>query len=153
LAKEEATTKTAKAHAAKQNTTEASQEGKTFQKVNVLKIDKDCHVSRDWIKDYVRLVLIPVCKAYRVKVLSVQIRRSLSKGFHVYVLIDPPVDADLAIRLQFLAGDDALRVRLCRLRAKAGYPEWNKLWWHSRRRLRTVYDASWSCRTRKGLRR
>jgi hypothetical protein len=102
-------------------------------------IDKDCAADRELLYEYLWLILIPLCQSFGLTVLSVQVRRSWSKGFHVYIAIDPPVDPELAIRMQFLAGDDALRVRLCRLRLQAGFEEFNKLWWYPHRRMRTIY--------------
>jgi hypothetical protein len=87
-----------------------------LSKVNVLKIDKDCVVSRDVLQDWVRLVVIPTCRAYGVTVVSVATCPSQRKGFHVYAEIEPPIHAELAWRLQFVLGDDCKRVSLNRAR-------------------------------------
>lgn len=96
-------------------------------KMRTLKIDKDCVVSRDLVRDWVRLVVLPNCRAYGVTVLSVATCPSPRKGFHVYVEITPPIHAELAWRLQFLLGDDCRRVSLNRARWRAGFSDWNKL--------------------------
>ena len=98
-----------------------------LDKVSVLKVDIDCVVSRDWLQDWIRLVVVPVCKAREVTILSVGISPSQHKGFHAYIHINPHVHPQLANRLQFLLGDDRHRVSLNRARIWAGLNEWNKL--------------------------
>ncbi len=85
-----------------------------LDKISVLKIDVDCIVSRDWLQDWIRLVVIPTCRALGVSVLTVDIGQSQHKGFHTYIKINPPVHSELANRLQFLLGDDRHRVSLNR---------------------------------------
>jgi hypothetical protein len=110
--------------------------------VSVLKIDKDCFVDRDWVEDYVHVVVIPVCSFFGVAVKSVKICNSKRKGQHFYIEIEP-VDANLANRLQWLLGDDCSRVDFNRARIESGLTEWNKLFEVAGRRLRTIY-----CNTR-----
>jgi hypothetical protein len=98
-----------------------------LDKVSVLKIDMDCIVSPDWLRDWRRLVVIPTCKALGVTVLCIRISESQHKGYHVLIEIAPPVHAELANRIQFLVGDDRHRVSLNRARIWAGLNEWNKL--------------------------
>ena len=111
-------------------------------------MDIDYTASQAWVNDKVRLVLIPVCKAFGVTVLRVQKRKSLSKGFHLYAKITPPITARLANRIQFLAGDDPVRVRLNGLRISARYSGWSKLWWYPHRRSRTIYTRHSSGRNK-----
>jgi hypothetical protein len=113
-----------------------------LSKIHVLKIDKDCIVSRDLLQDWIRLVVIPTCTAYNVTVISVAACLSQRKGFHVYAQIDPPVHTELAWRLQFLLGDDCKRVSLNRARWKAGFSGWNKLFEGISPKLRTVCRLS-----------
>jgi len=112
---------------------------KRVRKVNVLKIDKDLIVSRSLLKEWVRLCVIPLCKAYGVTVLSVKICPSQRKGYHVYIHIAPSISAQLAWRLQLYLGDDARRCSLNRARLKAGFDEWNKLFEGIRPRYCTIY--------------
>lgn len=107
-----------------------------------LKSDKDCVISRDLLQDWIRLVIIPTCRAYGVTVLSVATCPNPRKGFHVYAEISPPVHAVLAWRLQFLLGDDCRRVSLNRARLKTGFSGWNKLFEGIGAKLRTVYKLS-----------
>jgi hypothetical protein len=110
-------------------------------KISVLKIDKDCVVGRDLLQDWIRLVVIPTCRAYGVTVISVAMCPSQRKGFHVYAEIDRPVHAELAWRLQFLLGDDCKRVSLNRARLRAGFSGWNKLFEELGRGFRVLYHS------------
>ena len=104
----------------------------------VLKIDKDCIVDYDWTRDYIRLV-ISTCKRFAVKVLRIRASRSCRKGVHYYIDINPPVEAELANRLQYLLGDDCQRVDFNRARIASGLGEWSKLFEVAGRRLTTIY--------------
>lgn len=110
-----------------------------LDKVSVLKVDIDCVVSRDWLQDWIKVVVIPTCKAFGVTVLTVAIGPSQHKGYHSHVDITPPVHPELANQLQFLLGDDRHRVSLNRARIWAGLNEWNKLFEDAGTKLRTVY--------------
>jgi len=111
----------------------------TLCKIDTLKIDKDCIISRGLLRDWVRLVVIPACHAYGVNVTSVDICPSQRKGFHVYIQIRPAVHAELAWRLQFLLGDDSRRVSLNRARWRAGLNGWNKLFEAENMRTTNIY--------------
>jgi hypothetical protein len=115
---------------------------KRLRKIHVLKIDKDCVVGRDLLQDWIRLVVVPACRAYGVTVISVATCPSQRKGFHAYAKVAPPVHAELAWRLQFLLGDDCKRVSLNRARWRAGFSGWNKLFEGISPKLRTVYRLS-----------
>jgi len=103
-----------------------------------LKIDKDCFVDKQWIRDYVQLIL-SVCKKFRTNVLTIKKCNSRRKGLHFYIKIKPPIKAELANRLQFLLGDDCRRVDFNRARIKSGLKEWSKLFEVPNVRLRTIY--------------
>lgn len=108
-------------------------------KVNMLKIDKDCFVEREWLDDYVRTVR-NICHQHHVRVVSARMCNSRSKGQHFYVEIVPAIDAHLANRLQFLLGDDCRRVDFNRARINSGLNEWNKLFERPETRTRRIYD-------------
>lgn len=112
---------------------------KRLRKVTTLKIDKDLIVSRSLLQDWIRLIVIPTCKAHGVTVQSVAKCPSQRKGFHVYVDVAPPIHAELAWRLQFLLGDDCRRVSLNRARWRAGFSDWNKLFECIRPNLKQIY--------------
>ncbi len=112
---------------------------KCLRNVTILKIDKDLIVSRSLLRDWVRLIVIPTCKAHGITVRSVTTCPSQRKGFHVYVDIAPPIHAELAWRLQFLLGDDCKRVSLNRARWRAGFSDWNKLFEGIRPNLTQIY--------------
>ena len=112
---------------------------KHLVKIRTLKIDKDCIISRDLLQDWIRFVVLPTCRACGVTVLSVVTCPSPRKGFHVYAEISPPVQAELAWRLQFLLGDDCRRVSLNRARLRAGFSGWNKLFEREGAKPRVVY--------------
>lgn len=109
-------------------------------KTSKLKIDKDCFVDQDWLKDYVAHTRI-ICDRFGVSVKSIRICESKRRGLHFYITISPPVKATLANRLQWLLGDDSLRVDFNRARIEAGFTDWNKLFEVSGRRLKTIYRA------------
>jgi hypothetical protein len=105
---------------------------------SVLKIDKDCFVDPDWIQDYLRMV-VALLGWYAVTVVSVRVSNSCRKGVHFYVDITPPVEAELANRLQWLLGDDCKRVDLNRARIESRLKGWNKLFERIGAVLRTIY--------------
>jgi hypothetical protein len=108
-----------------------------MSKVDVLKIDKDCHVDQSWIQEYVRVVR-SICHMKRVKVASVEMGCS-KKGLHFYIGIRPRVSGELANRLQWLLGDDCRRVDYNRARIRSRYPDWNKLFERIGQRFVTLY--------------
>jgi len=111
-----------------------------LNKESTLKIDKDCFVDDDWIRDYVRMAIL-ICRLKGVRV--VRMRKSLTgKGFHMCITIAPTVKAELANRLQFLLGDDCGRVDRNRARIRSGLKEWNKLFERPNARLVTIYRIS-----------
>ncbi len=111
----------------------------TLPRIDTLKIDKDCVVSSKWLQDYLHTVIILVCQAHGLKVLSVKYNLSQRKGFHLRIHITPSVHPNLANRLQFLLGDDAERVSKNRARIRVGLPNWNKLFEKEHVRFRTLY--------------
>ena len=106
--------------------------------VDQLKIDKDIHVDRTWIRDYVR-VIKEICKLNHVRVTSIQMCRSTRKGHHYYINIQPPLPADSANRIQWLLGDDCLRVDYNRARIQSRFNDWNKLFEDAGRYYTTLY--------------
>jgi hypothetical protein len=110
-------------------------------KITTLKIDKDCVITRSLLLDWLRLVVVPTCKAYGVTVLSVATSPSQRKGFHVYTEITPPIHPELAWRLEFLLGDDCKRVSLNRARWRAGFSDWDKLFEAINPDFRTIYKT------------
>ncbi|TSA43629.1 hypothetical protein D4R54_00165 [archaeon] len=110
---------------------------KRILKTNVLKIDKDCHVSPELNLEYVRTIL-QTCRKYEPKVLWVKSSRS-RHGMHFYIKIKPALEPHVANNLQYLLGDDAKRVAFNRARIESGSDEWNKLFERANARLTTVY--------------
>jgi len=108
------------------------------RRVSTLKVDKDCYVDKAWISEYATL-LVTICWWHRVKVNSIKMCPSHSKGLHFYVAVSPPVSAELANRLQWLFGDDCRRVDFNRARINSGLEEWNKLFEKPDARLITLY--------------
>ena len=115
-----------------------------MNKESVLKIDKDCQVPAQWLQDYVSAAKA-ICNPHGVRILSIQKTNSRKKGMHLYISIQPPAEAMLADRLQWLLGDDCRRVDFNRARIRAGLEEWNKLFELPDRRFRTIYrhPSSW----------
>jgi hypothetical protein len=109
-------------------------------KVDVLKVDKDCKVRREWERDYVRLILT-VATWFNIEVTAINACASLNSGTHYYIDIFPPVDAYFANRLHYLLGDDSQRVAFNQARIESGLPEWSKLFERPDVRLRTIYRA------------
>jgi hypothetical protein len=108
--------------------------------VSVLKIDKDCFVDNEWVRDFVRLTLF-VCQWYGITVISIGMTET-RKGLHFYIHITPAVQPELANRLQFLMGDDARRVDFNRARIRSGLNEWNLLFERASVKLRMIHHAS-----------
>ena len=109
-------------------------------KTSELKVDQDCFVDQEWLEDYVEHVKA-VSERFGVSVKTIQMCESKRKGLHFYIIIRPPIEATLANKLQYLLGDDALRVDFNRARIDAGFPEWNKLFEEPGRQLRIIYRA------------
>jgi len=110
-------------------------------RVAELKIDKDCFVDEEWIDNYVE-VIIETCRSFGITVESIRMCNSKKKGLHFYIAINPPVEASFANQLQWLLGDDSLRVDFNRARIESGLGEWNKLFEVAGRRLKTIYRRS-----------
>jgi len=120
-----------------------SRRGTSAGFVDTLKIDKDCFVDTKWVSEYVRLI-IDTCRLYQLEVVSIKMCRSERKGLHFYIQISPSVEPRIANRLQWLLGDDCLRVDYNRARINSGLRDWNKLFEVVGRRLRTVYRRTTS---------
>jgi hypothetical protein len=61
------------------------------------------------------------------------------KGQHYYVGIRPAVSPEMANRLQWLLGDDCLRVDYNRARIQSGLDDWNKLFERIGQRYEALY--------------
>ena len=85
---------------------------------------------------------------HQVMILSIKKTNSRKKGIHLYITIWPPVEAMLADRLQWLLGDDCVRVDFNRARIRAGLQGWNKLFEVTGRRLRTISSRQGCCRNK-----
>jgi len=109
----------------------------TLDKERTLKIDKDCFVDEDWIQEYVRMAIM-TCRLKGVEVLRIRKSRT-RKGFHLYLDIAPPVEAELANQLQWLLGDHCGKVDRNRARIRSGLQRWNKLFERPSAGLRAVY--------------
>ena len=103
----------------------------------LLKVDKDVHVAKPWIHDYV-ITIGAVCKIHRLKVKEVRMTQT-RKGQHFYIQLNRPVSSELANRLQWLLGDDCRRVDFNHARIDSGLEEWNKLFEKPEVRMRTLY--------------
>lgn len=112
----------------------------TLDKIGVLKIDKDCFISRQWMREYVETIC-QICKSKHVTVTCIKMSASRKKGLHFYISITPEIEAALAVYLQFLLGDDSQRVDYCRARVDSQLNEWNKLFEVAGRRLKTIYTS------------
>ncbi len=112
-------------------------------KESVLKIDKDCHVDSQLEQEYMQST-VAILSKHHVSVRWIRATRT-QHGRHYYVWIDPPVDAHVANRLQYLLGDDPKRVSYNEARIKSGLLEWNKLFERAHVRLRTLYHLSSRC--------
>jgi hypothetical protein len=106
--------------------------------VSILKVDKDCFVSTNWIRVWIEMAVV-MCQKHSVTVTLIRMCRSRRKGLHFYIHITPSITADLANQLQWLLGDDALRVDFNRARIESGLNEWNKLFEKPGVKLRTIY--------------
>ena len=119
--------------------------------VTQLMVDKDIHVDEAWIRDYARTI-IAICKLKDVKVTSIKMCPSKRKGTHYYIDIQPALRPDSANRLQWLLGDDCLRVDYNRARIQSGLvhdAEWNKLFERIGQRYTTLYRVRVPAGTRK----
>jgi hypothetical protein len=122
------------------------------EKVSVLKVDKDCHVSSQLEREYVQQT-VEILRKHHLKVLSITATRTLH-GRHYYIRIDPPVSPRIANDLQYLLGDDSRRVDFNRARVISRLNEWSKLFEDLGRRLVTLYrHPSCGCNRTKPQRR
>lgn len=109
--------------------------------VDVLKVDKDLFIPKDWIPHYVAN-MVQTCKIYSLTVLTIKMTYSRKKGMHLYIKIHRKIEAERANKIQFLLGDDPKRVVFNNARIKSGCPEWNKLFEEVARRLITIYEVT-----------
>ncbi len=109
-------------------------------RTSMLTIDQDCFVPSEWTREYVRVV-ISICSKYGVKVLRIRTCPSRRKGVHYYIEIAPPIDLQLANRLQFFLADDRLRFALNQARIESNLSDPIKLFERAGSRLRTIYDS------------
>ena len=107
-------------------------------RIDELKIDKDCFVNKKWMSYYIKLI-VRECKKQGLIVESIRKCNSKRKGFHLYIKIHPAIESKTANFLQWLFGDDALRVNFNNARIESGLLEWNKLFEVPHRRLKTIY--------------
>lgn len=101
-----------------------------MENIAILKIDKDCIVSQEWLLRWKRLVVIPTCKRFGLKVECIKTYSSSGKGkgFHAVISVTGKhLTSERINELQFYLGDDSQRVSMNRARIKAGLEEWNKL--------------------------
>jgi hypothetical protein len=105
----------------------------------VLKLDKDCHISSELEREYVRQS-IEILRKHHLKVEWVKATRT-HHGRHYYIKVLPAVDADTANKLQYLLGDDAKRVDFNQARINSGLPEWNKTFEKTRGKMRILYPT------------
>src|SRR5208283_1777382 len=89
-------------------------------------LDWDCLISSNWLTEYVHRVAIPILKSYGLTVLWVKYCLSKSKGFHLYIKVEPAVN-------------DRERFSVNRARLRAGV-NWNRLFEEPDRQLRTIYE-------------
>lgn len=108
-------------------------------------IDKDCMIPRKWLLDYVRQIILPTCRLYETTVLWVKYCPSEKKGLHIYIRIRPALPAVLALKLQFLLGDDCERFSRNRARMRAGFDYWNKLFEKENVKLEILYRSREFC--------
>jgi len=113
--------------------------GAGLPRERVLKIDKDCHVDPALEREYIQNAK-KILSDWGFTIREIKATRTY-RGRHYYIWIDPPADAHLANRLQYLLGDDAKRVDFNQARIDSGLPEWNKLFEAVRRRMRTIYSS------------
>jgi hypothetical protein len=115
--------------------------------VDLLKIDKDCHVDARLEEEYVQ-DSIGILAKHGIRVEWIKSART-PHGRHYYIKIDPAVEAQIANRLQYLIGDDAKRVDFNQARIDSGLRHWNILFETIGRKLRTIYSNPASQPTRK----
>ena len=92
-----------------------------------LKIDLDWLPPYEWLLSY-RDMIITILDPF---VIVSKIEYKLSpgeKGYHVIIDLGEEINDMMALKLQFLLGDDRTRCRLNFARIKGGVEGWNKLW-------------------------
>jgi hypothetical protein len=104
---------------------------------NVLKVDKDCHVSSELEREDVQQMRATL-RRHHLRVLSINATRT-QHGRHYYISIDPPVSAKTANELQYLLGSDAKRVDYSRALINSRLAHWNRLFEDLGRRKVTLY--------------
>lgn len=113
-----------------------------------IQFDRDCCVPKSWIVNWVRLVVVPVCRSFGVDAEYVCMTKT-RKGLHFYIGINPPIHAELSNKLQWLLGDDCRRVDFNRARIRVGYGGWNKLFERIGAKPQSICKAP-SCPTNGG---
>jgi hypothetical protein len=107
------------------------------EKENVLKLDKDCHVSSQLEREYVRQT-VTILRKHHLRVVWIK-ATTTHHGRHYRIKIDPPVDAHTANNLQYTLGDDPMRVDFNRARVNSRLAHWNILFEVVGRKMTTLY--------------
>ena len=77
-------------------------------------------VDKEWIDDWIHIVVIPLLKRFDVRVVSIKKTNSRKKGMHFYIKINKAIQPQRANKLQYLLGDDAKRVAFNDARIRSG---------------------------------
>lgn len=93
-----------------------------------LKIDIDIDLPRKWLELYIKS-RIALLKSIGYTVDKIIYKKSSSKkGYHFWIHLKEDVKDDNELNmLQFLCGDDPVRVKINMIRIKTGHREWNVL--------------------------
>ena len=91
-----------------------------------LKVDMDWRPPEGWLDDWQKEAfwILLRCSIWAKNVVC----KKSEHGWHIRIALRKPIVDELALKLQFLLGDDRVRCKLNYARWKAGIKDWNKLW-------------------------
>ena len=91
-----------------------------------IKVDMDWRPPESWLKQWLAYALINCFRESAVT--KGWVIEKSRHGYHIRIRLQEPIEDELALRLQFLLGDDRVRCKLNYGRWRAGIEDWNKLW-------------------------
>ena len=92
-----------------------------------LKVDMDWRPPEGWLVEWWEYVACPVLEAHTIYYHMFPKFEFTKHGVHIRIRV-MAIEDELALKLQFLLGDDRVRCKLNYGRWKAGIKDWNKLW-------------------------
>ena len=94
--------------------------------MTLLKIDVDMHPPKLWLQQWLDSRVFLLEELFKLTVLDTKVFKT-KRGIHVYINVAQKLSDEDVNRLQFICGDDPVRVKINQMRIERGIKRWNKL--------------------------